>query len=72
MSGRAVEPDAPPPTLFVPVVLTEVQALHTLGALRAVIESATLVGEAAKAAPLAQAMLALAEATDRARENRGG
>lgn len=50
-----------------PVAFTETEALHLLGAARAVIESAAMMGEAKRAAPLAQAMVRLAEATDKAR-----
>lgn len=55
------------PTLYVPIVLTETQAIGTLAAVRAVFQSAPV---GILAPPLAQSMVAIAEAIDKARENR--
>lgn len=55
--------------VFVPVVLSEEQAIVTLGAVRTIFNSGVAAGMATEGAlaPLAQAMVALAEATDEAR-----
>jgi hypothetical protein len=58
--------------LFVPVAFSEEEALHLLGAARTIIHSGVAFGEgrAKEMAPLAQAMVRLAEATDKARERK--
>lgn len=58
------------PPIFVPVAFTEDQALHLIAAARTVFMSGTMAGQAKDGAmaPLAQAMVLLAEATDEARE----
>lgn len=54
--------------IFVPVAFSEEEALHVLGACRAVIQSMPPGKEsAAAAAPLVQGMIRLAEAADAAR-----
>lgn len=63
LSAQRTRPEAP---VFVPIALEMDQALVTLGALRAIFESATLAGEARNpnTALLAQAMYRVAEAID--------
>lgn len=55
--------------IFVPVAFSEIEALALLGAARSVFGSGVALGAAEhpNMAPLAQAMVRLAEATDKAR-----
>lgn len=59
--------EMPAPPLFVPVAFAEDEAIQVLAAARSVFQTASIMGEAEKVAPLARGMVALATAIDKAR-----